>query len=102
MSVDHLSTENCKIWEAARATSAASKFFDPIYIGMQTYVDGATGHNNPVEEVLKEAKSIWGDLGARLQCLVSIGTGKADLKHFGDDLRQIVKTLVAIARKSVV
>ncbi|CAM1511788.1 Fc.00g093010.m01.CDS01 [Cosmosporella sp. VM-42] len=100
--VDHLSTTKCTIWQAARATSAASKIFDPIDIGMQTYVDGATGCNNPVEEVLKEAKYIWGDLASHVQCLVSIGTGKADLRHFGDDLRQIIKTLVAIATETEV
>lgn len=31
----------CKIWEAARATSAASTFFDPINIAGRDYVDGA-------------------------------------------------------------
>jgi hypothetical protein len=32
----------CKIWVAARATSAASTFFDPIEIGphKEVYVDG--------------------------------------------------------------
>lgn len=31
----------CKIWEAARATSAASTLFDPINIAGRDYVDGA-------------------------------------------------------------
>jgi len=50
-----------KIWEAARATSAATLFFDPITIGRfnQTFVDGAGGHNNPVEAIYGEAVARW-------------------------------------------
>ncbi|KAH8690367.1 acyl transferase/acyl hydrolase/lysophospholipase [Phaeosphaeriaceae sp. PMI808] len=46
-----------KIWEAGRATSAASSFLDPITLGdfEETFVDGATGANNPVYEVWNEA-----------------------------------------------
>jgi predicted acylesterase/phospholipase RssA len=49
-----------KIWEAYRATSAASSFFDPIAIGrfQEEFVDGATGSNNPVGEVWNEAQLI--------------------------------------------
>ena len=41
------------VWEACRATSAASSFFDPIAVGRfgEEFVDGATGANNPVREV---------------------------------------------------
>jgi predicted acylesterase/phospholipase RssA len=46
----------CKIWEAARATSAASTFFDPIKIGHQRYVDGALRHNNPIEKASEESR----------------------------------------------
>ncbi|GAB1319353.1 Calcium-independent phospholipase A2-gamma [Madurella fahalii] len=83
-SVDFLSAADCTIWQAARAPSAAATFFDPIKIGRQMFVDGATGMNNPVEPVLKEAKSIWPDAisWGRIQCLISIGTGVPDLKRF--------------------
>ncbi|KAG4260872.1 hypothetical protein FPRO04_04496 [Fusarium proliferatum] len=60
-SVNSLTLSQCNIWEAARATSAAFGFFDPIKISWQDYVDGATGRNNPVDEVFSEAKSIWPD-----------------------------------------
>ena len=42
-----------KIWEACRATSAASTFFVSIAIGRfgEEFVDGATGANNPVQEL---------------------------------------------------
>jgi predicted acylesterase/phospholipase RssA len=97
-----MSVAKCKIWEAARATSAASGFFDPITIGLQEYVDGATGHNNPVEVVFSEAQAIWKDLPSRLQCIVSIGTGITASYPFGDDLRQIAKTLVKMATETEV
>ncbi|KAI3320294.1 FabD/lysophospholipase-like protein [Xylariaceae sp. AK1471] len=101
-SIDFLSGSNCTIWQAARATSAAATFFDPIQIGRQTFVDGATGMNNPVEQVLEEAKSIWPDAIAkgRIQCLLSIGTGVPDLKKFGDNLKEVIETLKRIATET--
>ncbi|KAA6415805.1 MAG: hypothetical protein FRX48_00523 [Lasallia pustulata] len=64
---------------AALATSAATTFFDPVTIGTRTYADGAFGANNPVEEVLAEAKDIWSpkkdNVGELVKCFVSIGTG---------------------------
>jgi patatin-like phospholipase/acyl hydrolase len=49
-----------KIWEAARATSAASTFFEPIEIGphRQVFLDGGTGANNPVQLLVNEAKYV--------------------------------------------
>lgn len=99
-SVDGLSTAGVKIWEAARATSAASTFFDPIRIGFQEFVDGATGRNNPVESVLAEANSLWADAASRIQCLVSIGTGKSEFRDFGNNLAEIKRTLVALATET--
>ena len=93
-----------KIWEAGRATSAASSFFDPITIGDfgECFVDGATGANNPVYEVWNEAQDIWpsGSLEERVQCLVSIGTGMPSLKPFTDDLVGIGQSLLAIATET--
>jgi hypothetical protein len=54
-----------KIWEAARATSAASTFFDPIRIGNQRYVDGALRYNNPIQKA---------DIESRGQNSISITT----------------------------
>lgn len=46
-----------KIWEACRATSAATSFFDPIAIGRYgEFVDGATGANNPIRELWIQAQ----------------------------------------------
>lgn len=47
--------DDITIWQARRATSAATSFFDPITIGNghqgREYVDGALGFNNPLDEV---------------------------------------------------
>lgn len=58
--------------------------------------------NNPVEQVLEEAKSIWPDAisRSRIQCLVSIGTGVPDLMKFGDNAKEVVATLKKIATET--
>jgi predicted acylesterase/phospholipase RssA len=93
-----------KIWEACRATSAASTFFDPIAIGRyeEEFTDGGTGANNPVWEVWNQAQMIWGPgpIDSKLKCLVSIGTGVPSLKPFQDDAFHIGETLVAIATET--
>jgi hypothetical protein len=73
-----------KIWEAARATTAASTFFKPmpIKIGEDTTeecIDAAIGCNNPVDYLLQEAAAQIGN-GRRLGCLISIGTGTRVVK----------------------
>ena len=92
------------IWEACRATSAASSFFDSIAVGRygEEFVDGATGANNPVWEVWNQAQLVWGPqpVEDRVKCLVSIGTGIPSLKPFRDDLFHIGETLIAIATET--
>lgn len=39
---------NIKVWEAARAASAAPAYFDPIFVGGVKLVDGGLGANNPL------------------------------------------------------
>jgi len=69
---------DCKIWEAARATSATPGLFKRIQIGRgQPFIDGGLGRNNPSRLVLDEAKGLFGD--RRIGCLVSIGTGQAEV-----------------------
>ncbi|KAI9848905.1 MAG: hypothetical protein M1838_000346 [Thelocarpon superellum] len=96
------------IWQAARATSAATSFFDPITIGEgyagREYVDGALGCNNPLDEVWTEAHDIWTEgqsrLEARLKCVVSIGTGNPGTSAVGDKPWSIVETLKGIATQT--
>jgi len=64
------------IWQAARATSAAPTFFDPITIDGVEYGDGGTGWNNPAAEAITEARNIWSN--RPLGCLLSLGTGLED------------------------
>jgi predicted acylesterase/phospholipase RssA len=93
--------DTIKIWEAARATSAATTFFEPITIEGETYVDGATGANNPINYLWAEAGDIWGGGNgldpSEIKCLVSIGTGVPALTPFDASVAGIVKALKAIS-----
>ncbi|KAK4950931.1 hypothetical protein LTR10_010924 [Elasticomyces elasticus] len=82
--------ETCTIWEAARATSAAPTFFDPIDIGLPPvrYLDAGLGFNNPAEVVFDEVRERWP--GRRIGVFLSLGTGKEtgialtrEASHFG-------------------
>ena len=92
----------CKIWEAARATSAAPSLFEHIEIGRaQPYIDGGLGRNNPSRIVLDEAKVLFG--ARHIGCLVSIGTGHAEtitIKESGGS-RQIVPTDIFATLKAI-
>ena len=95
---------NCKIWEAARATSAAPTFFKRIVIGQnkQPYIDGGLGCNNPSQLILNEARALFG-AARHIGCLVSIGTGQAkvtDIKKPGF-FQQILPTDVIDALKKI-
>jgi patatin-like phospholipase/acyl hydrolase len=92
----------CKIWEAARATSAAPTFFKHIEIGnKQPFIDGGLGCNNPSKLVLKEAQVVFPF--QQIGCLVSIGTGQAEvisIRSFGF-FQQIVPTDVIDVLKAI-
>ncbi|KAG4284336.1 hypothetical protein FPRO06_08715 [Fusarium proliferatum] len=69
-------SKDFKIWEAARATSAAPTFFQPFVHPetKRTYIDGALMHNNPVSLAYSEVEKIWpGSLPPDI--ILSIGTG---------------------------
>ncbi|KEQ81932.1 hypothetical protein M438DRAFT_357458 [Aureobasidium pullulans EXF-150] len=65
-----------RLWEAARATSAAPLYFTPFnHAGSkQTYYDGGVHHNNPVKIADSERKLIWPDL-KEPDVIISVGTG---------------------------
>ncbi|TVY60674.1 Calcium-independent phospholipase A2-gamma [Lachnellula suecica] len=97
-----------KFWEAARATSAATTFFDDIKIGGEGFVDGATGQNSPIATMWTEAGDIFKQKGAagwrledHVQCFVSIGTGVPSLQAFGESLLDVAKTIASIATDSM-
>jgi predicted acylesterase/phospholipase RssA len=66
-----------KIWEAARATSAAPTYFKPFVHEPthRSFIDGAVHHNNPIEVAERERKLIWPDCEDDFPDLVvSLGT----------------------------
>ena len=78
-SVRENSSANCKIWEAARATTAAPTVFKGIAIGepghvKEEFIDGGIRCNNPAIQVMEEAKLVFGETRP-VGCIVSIGTG---------------------------
>ncbi|KAI8670389.1 PNPLA domain-containing protein [Fusarium keratoplasticum] len=80
--VHHNRVKGIKIWEAARATSAAPTYFEPIKVGSHSleFVDGGIGTNNPVFQTRSCARDLWRvpnntSFDEQIHCLVSIGTG---------------------------
>jgi len=69
--------DQCPIWQAARATSAAPSYFPPAWVEVPDpggwYIDGGLRHNNPSEVALSEARKYWKTV--KRFCIVSIGTG---------------------------
>ena len=84
-----------KVWEALRATSAASTFFDPIRLEKtgQKFVDGGLGHNNPVDLVLSEARSLWPNDEV---VVVSIGTGNKLAGSLEGNIGELAKRIVEL------
>lgn len=76
--------DETKIWEAARATSAAPTFFKSISVGNPKikYIDAGLGFNNPSEQGRREALKLYrNDIGL----LISIGTGRLSIVALGRD-----------------
>jgi predicted acylesterase/phospholipase RssA len=69
--------DQCPIWQAAQATTAAPTFFPPAWVDVPSpgrwYVDGGVKQNNPSPLGLEEGKDHWRT--ARRCLVVSIGTG---------------------------
>lgn len=95
--------DDVRIWEAARATSAATSFFGPVTISSKgvsrKFLDGGLGANNPLDELWLEAREEWGPgpLEPQIRCLLSIGTGKPPLESFGKSLEKVGRSIIAIA-----
>lgn len=87
-----------RIWEVARATSAAPTFFPPICIDDVSYGDGGTGWNNPTKEAIVEAQNIWPN--RPIGCVVSIGTGLEEALQLNDNTQEVVCFVNAIFQKT--
>ncbi|EHK19930.1 uncharacterized protein TRIVIDRAFT_285, partial [Trichoderma virens Gv29-8] len=71
-------TQELKVWEAARATSAAPPYFKPFIQGetMRAYTDGAIHHHCPVFIADQERRLLWEDVKDWPPDIVlSIGSG---------------------------
>lgn len=87
----------CKIWEAARATSAAPIFFKPIKFektGAQ-YSDGGMAANNPIKELMNEAHRLWPQ--ESIAYVISIGTGWVKKGPVGMKAHEVLSTAVDMA-----
>ncbi|KAG8742964.1 hypothetical protein FRC10_000586 [Ceratobasidium sp. 414] len=73
-----------KIWEAARATTAAPAYFERISLGGEDYVDGGLQVNNPVIPTLAEGMVSFGK-ARTVGCLLSIGTGLVPAMNLHDN-----------------
>lgn len=100
-----LFADGVKIVDAARATSAATSFFEPVEINGLMYTDGGTGVNNPSEEAWNEMQSLWlpdkDNINSTISCFISIGCGHPGIKRLDDSLYGfLTKTLVEIASET--
>lgn len=97
MLIELHSLETMLVWKAARATSAALSYFDPIQVDGVEYRDGGLMYNNPVEQVHSEASVVF---PGRSQVIISLGTGLASTRAFAATLPTITKELARIATDS--
>jgi len=86
----------CTIWEAARATTAAPTFFDPItFTNGMVFRDGALRNNNPIFELVSEIQSEFATQG--ISTIVSLGTGVSASISLGKGLVSVSKACAKIA-----
>ncbi|KAJ9419803.1 hypothetical protein QL093DRAFT_2639535 [Fusarium oxysporum] len=85
-------SDDFDLWQALRATSAASTFFYAYQRGAKKFVDGGFTYNNPVQRVMIEAADLWGT--DRPALLISIGTGERLGESLGGNLREVAKGMI--------
>jgi hypothetical protein len=78
------STRGSTILQAARATSAAPGFFEPVVIDEFTFYDGGLRANNPSIEAWEEIRDVWkprkDNVADIVSCFISIGCGDPGLQ----------------------
>jgi hypothetical protein len=90
--------DDCPIWQACRATSAAPTLFPPMVIGKPptAYVDGGLGYNNPIRLLMDEARHIWPE-PREIGCIVSVGTGILASRDIGRSIQPLFESLKGMA-----
>lgn len=105
------SSGSLPIWKAARATSAAPGYFDPVHIEDKTFLDGGLGYNNPSLEALSEVYSIHRQLNLSehgyseipsISLFISIGSGLTETineprRRFFPQVFSLISLLKSIA-----
>lgn len=99
------STRGASILQAARATSAAPGFFEPVVIDGITFYDGGLGANNPSIEAWEEIREIWkprtDNVAGIVSCFISIGCGEAGLQTIEKGaFKFLTKSLANIATET--
>jgi hypothetical protein len=96
---EFLGTANVLCYEAVRATTSAPTYYSPAIIGGQRMVDGAILQNNPTLIALAEAALLWP--GARVETVVSLGTGTMTLRpNAPTGVMSWVKTVLDLAMEA--
>ena len=92
-------TIDYKIWEAARATTASSPFFESFRKEAKGSIVefGASDFENPVDIVYNEARSLWPE---RAIILVSIGAGAAPRNKFSGRLGASIEAIKRISTRA--
>jgi patatin-like phospholipase/acyl hydrolase len=92
--------QSVKIWEVARATSAATTFFKSIKCGRDRveFIDAGIKYNNPCEVLIEEGKDVFKDATAFK--ILSIGTGLGDVVAINKTRKSILKALKDLATSS--
>lgn len=87
-----------KVWEACRATSAASTFFEPFKHAKQDlpFVDGAVRWNNPIKQAWIEARDSWPEDENRT-IFLSIGTGYDPYITLEGNIASLLEGIIKLA-----
>ncbi|KAH7338410.1 acyl transferase/acyl hydrolase/lysophospholipase [Rhizoctonia solani] len=94
--------ERFKIWEAARATSAAPLYFRPMKAGVYKvpYLDGCvSGHCNPTWLAMQEVKHLWPD--RKIGLFMSLGTGSPTRVALQAPVRRFILGFVHLSANTV-
>ncbi|SPO02864.1 uncharacterized protein DNG_05541 [Cephalotrichum gorgonifer] len=93
-------TQDCSIWQVARATSAATTFFKSIKLGRDEieFIDAGFGYNNPCEILIEEARRQYPNRHEFR--VLSIGTGLGSIVEVKDSRRSILGALKKMASSS--
>lgn len=96
---------NATIVEAACATLATARIFEPVKFGrtLPTYMSGEHGANNPIHRIWSEARELWGTndkLEAIISCVVSIGAGQPRVRPVGLNDSSFAAAMLDIATQT--